>query len=336
MRRSLYAHVLVSYVYFSFVLFVAYRELIFYVAIRQAYMHSDIYAPRLSARTLLITAIPERFRSEKALKAVFGQTVEHVWINRRNPKLDALLKRRDYAAMKLEEAEVALIKRSCNRERTMARWGGTETGGNTVGRWFTRLKRPAHRVGWGKRVDTIEWCRAELAKLNGRVSGLQEAQRSGDAGEVYVLSFGFQCVGADPDRCNSAFISFARQSDAQRALRVVIHDLTIQMAPRNIGVSPAEVVWENLNAGWFERQIRVVLTTAVFAFMTMFWSIPNALVGTLSQLEYLATYLPFLEIIQHLPDFIVGAITGLLPPLLLSLLLELVPTILKCSSQCPL
>ena len=106
------------------------------------------------------------------------------------------------------------------------------------------------------------------------------------------------------------------------------------MAPRNIGVSPSEVVWENINVGWFERQIRVVLTTGCFALMTMFWSIPNAFVGTLSQLDYLATFIPFLEVIHYLPDFIVGTITGLLPPLLLSLLLELVPAILRCGSRC--
>lgn len=188
---SLYAHVLVSYIYFSFVLFVVYRELIFYVAIRQAYMHSDMYAPRSSARTILITAIPVKFRSEQALKAVFGETVEHVRVNRKNPKLDKLLKRRNYTAMKLEEAEVALIRRSCHRELRIARWGISEDGGSLFKRWFTRLKRPTHRVRWGKKVDTIEWCRAELAKLNGRVSGLQELQRSGDSGEVYVFTIRF-------------------------------------------------------------------------------------------------------------------------------------------------
>lgn len=189
MCGSLYAHVLVSYVYFGFVLFVVYRELIFYIAIRQAYMHSDMYAPRLSARTLLITAIPERFRSVEALKAVFGKTVEHVWINRRHPILDKLLKKRDNTAMMLEEAEVELIKRSCNRKRRVARWGVSETGGNTVKRYFTRLKRPTHRVRWGKKVDTIEWCRAQLEKLNGRVSELQESQRSENSGKVYVFLF---------------------------------------------------------------------------------------------------------------------------------------------------
>ena len=104
----------------------------------------------------------------------------------------------------------------------------------------------------------------------------------------------------------------------------------MQMAPRYVGVSPSEVVWENLGAGWWERKARVLGTTAFFAMMTLFWSVPNALVGTLSQLDYLSEKIPFLQIINRLPSFIVGAITGLLPPLLLSLLLEWVPAILGC------
>jgi hypothetical protein len=131
------------------------------------------------------------------------------------------------------------------------------------------------------------------------------------------------------DRCNSAFVAFTSQSEAQKALRVVIYDLTIQMAPRAIGVSPGEVVWENINTGFWGRKIRILVTTAIFAFMTLFWSIPNAIIGTISQLDYLAEKIHFLRFILDLPGFVVGAITGLLPPLLLSLLLDWVPTILQ-------
>jgi hypothetical protein len=133
-------------------------------------------------------------------------------------------------------------------------------------------------------------------------------------------------------RLNSVFLSFSSQAAAQSALRAVIHDLTIQMAPRYIGVSPQEVIWANLNVGFWERQIKVVAVTAVIALMTLFWSIPNALVGTISQLDYLSEKIPFLTWINSLPKIIVGAISGLLPPLLLSLLLDFVPKILTCNT----
>ncbi|KAA8904862.1 hypothetical protein FN846DRAFT_907594 [Sphaerosporella brunnea] len=327
-NKRLYAHVIISYLYFGFVLFIIYRELLFYVAIRQAYMHSDLYSSRLSARVLIITSIPERYRSVEALRAVFGPSVEHVWMNRQNRKLERLVKRRYNVAMMLEEAEVKLIRRldkqrrRANRRNTPIPTESNEPrtfiqrwlyNGNCVFRWINNSYKRPTRWALGQKVDTITWCRARLETLNREVAQLQELTRTGEAGKM----------------CNSAFVAFTSQFEAQKALRIVIHDLTIQMAPREIGVSPGEVVWENLNVGFWERNVRTLAATAIFAFMTLFWSIPNAFVGTISQLSYLAEKLPFLHFIYDLPGFVVGAITGLLPPLLLSWLLDFVPTILQ-------
>jgi hypothetical protein len=193
---SLYVHVVVSYVYFGFILFMVYRELLFYVAIRQAYMHSDLYSSRLSSRTLMITAIPERYGNEEALRTVFGSSVERVWINRHNLKLERMVKTREYVAMKLEEAEVELIKRSDKQRRRALRRNtnvpaadnGSRGNKNAVQRWFNNsYKRPSHLVKWGKKVDTITWCRAELEKLNRKVEQLQELTKSGEAGKTCAL-----------------------------------------------------------------------------------------------------------------------------------------------------
>jgi len=183
-----------------------------------------------------------------------------------------------------------------------------------MGRWLEAKNRPTHRGKWWKKVDTIDWCREELNWLNPKVQERQALLKRGESGK----------------ELNSAFLSFSSQAAAQSALRAVIHDLTIQMAPRYIGVSPQEVIWTNLNVGFWERQIKVVAVTAAIAVMTLFWSVPNALVGTISQLDYLSQKVPFLKWINSLPKIIVGAIAGLLPPLMLSLLLDLVPKILTC------
>lgn len=183
----LYVHVLISYVYFGIVLFVVYRELLYYIAIRQAYMHSDLYASRLSARTLMLTNVPAKYAGEAELKAVFGSvgTVETVWMTRSNPKLKRLVARRDAVAMELEAAMVALVRRT-DRQRRRRRTD--KTAGSSPQWWAcwrgsSEPKRPTRRVKWGKEVDTIDWCRAKLAKWNAQIEELQARHLSGEAGK---------------------------------------------------------------------------------------------------------------------------------------------------------
>jgi hypothetical protein len=176
--------------YFGFVLFVVYRELVYFVALRQAYMHSELYAPKLSARTLLITHIPERYQDEDALRRVFGSGVEYIWINRANPMLESLVKRRDGITMKLEEAEVDLIRCADKTRRKALRKGvspppESSEGGDAVGRWLKAKNRPMHRGRWWKKVDTIDWCREELSRLNPRVQERQALLKRGEGGKAY-------------------------------------------------------------------------------------------------------------------------------------------------------
>ena len=200
-----------SYIYFGIILFAIYRELLFYIAIRQAYMHSDIYASRLSARTILVTQVPQRYRNEESLKSAFGPHVEHVWVNRNSRKLNSLVKRRDKVAMKLEEAEVALIVRTeRQRKRVIHRgmFGATEAKfesdgpdeveeGNAFSRWYNTVKRPTHRVAWGREVDTIDWCRSTLEELNPKVRRRQELQKAGEKGKLYSPSPHNRCFSTD-------------------------------------------------------------------------------------------------------------------------------------------
>ena len=64
------------------------------------------------------------------------------------------------------------------------------------------------------------------------------------------------------------------------------------------------------------------------AVLIIFWSIPVAFVGILSNLTYLTNKLTFLKFIYNLPNAILGLITGLLPSVLLSVLMALLPIVL--------
>lgn len=110
---------------------------------------------------------------------------------------------------------------------------------------------------------------------------------------------------------------------------IVAHNLPLHMTPRYIGLDPTQVIWSNLRIKWWERIIRYTSTIAFITAMIIFWGIPVAVVGAISNINFLTQKVAFLRFINSVPQFILGVITGFLPALLLSVLMSLVPIILR-------
>lgn len=70
-----------------------------------------------------------------------------------------------------------------------------------------------------------------------------------------------------------------------------------------------------------------ILCTAFVAFLCIFWTIPVAVIGAISNINQLADKVPFLGFLNSVPQVVMGFITGLLPVLLLSVLMSLVPIV---------
>jgi len=323
-KERYYAHALVAWVFLPFVLYTIYRELIFYINIRQAYMFSPLYRPRISARTVLITCIPPEYMSESALRRVFDN-VKRIWINSDTDKLEELVKERDEVAMKLEAAEVKLIKLADAARRkkgdpgpTADEAGDDGTSGSVAAKWLDRSQRPTHKLKFlvGEKVDTIDWCRDRLGTLIPEVNALQEKIKNGEG-----------------EKLNSAFIEFTSQTTAQIGVQTLAYHLPLHMAPRFIGITPDEVVWSNLKIRWLERLIKFASTTAFTVALVIFWSIPVAFTAMISQINYLTKNLPFLKFINDTPTVILGLITGLLPAIMLAVLMALLPIILRLCAK---
>lgn len=171
-----YAHTGCAWIFFSFVLLLVTRESIYYINLRQAFLMSPVYANRISARTVLFTSVPKSYLNQAKLRQVFGSSVRSIWITADTTKVDELVEERDKVAQKLEGGEVKLIKLA-NGERLKALKEGAhndeqpaEAGdaesGSLAARWVPQKKRPTHKLGkfglYGKKVDTIDWCRTRL------------------------------------------------------------------------------------------------------------------------------------------------------------------------------
>ncbi|RAL60250.1 hypothetical protein DID88_000030 [Monilinia fructigena] len=171
----------------------------------------------------------------------------------------------------------------------------------TAAAWQQYLKekdRPTHRIarfswtpswflgipGISPKVDTIYWCREQLAQLNLELNWIKSPQKS-----------------------------------------VTYH---VPKQTRTVEISPNDVLWDNMSIKWWEAWLRTAVITAVVLGMILLWSIPVAWTSTLSQISSLVSTKPWLHWLTVIPEKVLQAIAGVLPALVLSILLSLVPTIL--------
>lgn len=325
-----YAHALVAWVFLGFVLYVIFRECVYYVNLRQAFLISPFYSDRVSSRTVLFTSVPEAYLDERKLRKVFGPSVLHVWITGDVKKIDDLVEQRDKAAYKLEKAEVKLIKLA-NKERNKALKNASSDSeevrptldaesGSIAARWVSPKKRPTHRTGFlglvGKKVDTIEWCREELLRLIPETEAAQAEYRAGSYKKIPAV-----------------FIEFKTQAEAESAYQVLAHHQSLQMSPRYIGITPKDVVWKSLAVPWWQKVVRRYAVLAFITALIIFWAIPVAVVGIISNVTYLEDRFTWLAWLKQIPQVIMGVVTGLLPSVALSILMSLVPVIMRLCAK---
>jgi signal recognition particle receptor subunit alpha len=103
-----------------------------------------------------------------------------------------------------------------------------------------------------------------------------------------------------------------------------------------MGVLPDEVIWKNLGMGAKNRVLRHFVATIAICALIIFWSIPVAIVGVISNVNYLTENVPFLGFINSIPPVVLGVVTGLLPVVLLAVLMALVPVICRCKCLSPI
>lgn len=194
-----------------------------------------------------------------------------------------------------------------------------DVNGSVASQWLSHSSRPHHRpiANAGRRVDTIKWTRNQIKKLNFKIRQLRQQQL-------------FKTDTFMP----SVFVEFETHTDAQNAYQTLTHHRPLHMAYRYLGVRPFEILWDALSMPWWQRIIRRFSIQALICVLIIFWALPCAAVGTITNIEYLAEKVPFLGWITKLPDAIKGIISGVVPALALSFLMSIVPGILRGMVLC--
>ncbi|TID18836.1 DUF221-domain-containing protein [Venturia nashicola] len=163
----------------------------------------------------------------------------------------------------------------------------------------------------GQKVDTIYYCRKEIARLN------LEIEQDQSEPEKFPLM-------------NSAFIQFNSQVAAHMACQSVSHHMPSQMAPRIVEIAPGDVIWDNMSMKWWERYLRVILVVAIVVGLVLAWAIPVSFLTSLANLSDIRDRWPnIFGFIDKIPTWLRSALQGLLPPALTAALLAILPVILR-------
>ncbi|KAL5592819.1 hypothetical protein FOBRF1_013127 [Fusarium oxysporum] len=326
---KLYAHCFVAWVVHTFVMYAIMREFFSYINLRQAFLLTPQYAKRISSRIVLFTSVPKECLDEDHIRSLFN-SVKNVWIAGDTKRLDKIIQERDNVAMKLEKAEIDWI-RLCNKERIKyemktgneAKRATTSTSdpepGNLVTGCSPEDKRPTHRTGplglIGERVDIIQWGRKKLKDL---IPEAQSAQNN--------------WLTSEHEKHTAFFVEFSTQHDAQVAFQTATHHRPLQMSPRFISIKPNEVIWKSLNYSWWQVAIRRYVIYAIITGLVVFWALPVTIVGIIAQVNTIKS-LPGLAWIQNIPQVILGAVSGLLPSIALSILMSSVPVFIRTCAR---
>ncbi|RMX82314.1 hypothetical protein D0869_06144 [Hortaea werneckii] len=314
-----WAHSIIGVIFFSFVIYVITRESLYYAYMRQAYLLSPYNSSKISSKTVLFTDVPEEYRNPGALEHIFPN-IRYIWIAADPEDLEDHVDERDQASVKLEGAEMKLIKNYVKKQIKLNK--KNKRGDSEDGRLreqesgtfdIAPKERPTHKLKplIGKKVDTIDWARGELHRLIPEVAREQAEKRNPKSKKLAAV-----------------FIEFNTMRDAQAAFQQVAHQTPFHLTPRDTGMPPEQVLWNNVNQPWWRRKLWSAFGTALSTFLCIFWTIPIAFAGIITNINFITDKVPFLAWIQDIPPQILGIVTGLIPVVLVAVMMALVPIIL--------
>jgi len=270
------------------VLYIITRETIYFINLRHAYLLAPFNAAKMSSRTVLFSDVPNEYMKKEKLSAFFGPSMRRAWLSTDCKDLTEKVEERDKDALKLENSEIKIsqlankrrlkwVKKNDKRKDAPADAPADGADAETAipgARFMKKKDRPTHRLGKipliGKKVDTIDWCRSELKRLVPEVQKDQSAHQKEDAKKL-----------------NTIFVEFTTQQAAETAYRRMTPKKAPRMNPRAIAARPDEIVWKNLRIKKTERAGRKFTTTTFIVLMILFWSIPVAVIGAISNINYL-------------------------------------------------
>ncbi|KAI6116124.1 hypothetical protein F5141DRAFT_1290632 [Pisolithus sp. B1] len=332
-------HLVCAYLFTFWIYWNIRREMSHFVTVRQLYLVDSKHSRSSQANTILVTGIPAKFQSEQALAQLYSHLpggVKKVWLNRNLKDLPAVYNRRLSACNKLESAETNLIRTALKIRNKKLKGGEkvddayndnpdqAERDIALAEKLVPKDKRPTHRLPPSFLPFSLPFVGEKLVMLSQNNRTRLQQMIDGNGG----TSHEDLPVQTYPP-LSSAFITFKKQIAAHMAHRMLTHHDPYRMADRYLEVSPQDVIWGNLAMNPYEKRVRKVISYAATAALIIFWAIPVAFVGIVSNIQGLCVRESWLAWLCKIPSPVIGIIQGILPAVLLAVLNMLLPIVLR-------
>ncbi|KAG5727100.1 hypothetical protein E4T56_gene20354 [Termitomyces sp. T112] len=292
----LYAHVAVTYLITLMIIGVIHIHWTAMIKLRHTWFRSPEYLESFYARTLTITRIPKKNKSDEGLRAIFESTkvpypTTSVHINRKVGKLPELI---EYHNTTVREFEAVLVKYLKN---------------GRLGK-----KRPTIRVGatcgiGGMKKDAIDFYTAKLQRTE---AAIEEYRRQIDTRKAE--NYGFASMAAVP---------YAHVV-AKRLKGKHPKGTKIELAP-----NPKDIIWNNMNKSPSELYHKKTIGFLWLAAVCFFNTVPLLFISILANLETLRDYVPFLNVWANASPGSFAFISGVLPPTISAIFGFFLPIIMR-------
>lgn len=310
MRTNWYwVHLVLAVFTVTFVCVILQRELQDYQRFRQNAFKPD--ADTLSS-ILIISNSKEQLSSDIIQRyfTTISSGINRITVNRDYSNLRMKLRQRDALIDRLEIAETDLIKKVNCQGRTVYTQSLDGSVDQAMPRWTKYLDpqdRPLTRLS--RQLDIIHRFSKELAQLNLKIEWDQQHPQ-------------------EFPHTNSAFVFL----DERLSISLAALALQMRIPPSwtlKHGTTLDDTIWQNVSISWWQHYLWTTATYLLVAALILGFAFPVTLIGSLSQIKYLATLVPWLEWINILPTSLVAFVQGVLPPALLSLVSAMVPVVLR-------
>ncbi|KAJ9635394.1 sporulation-specific protein 75 [Coniosporium tulheliwenetii] len=191
-----WAHLLLACLVVIWTCYVCWEEIRRFVRLRQFWMTSPHHRIRASATTVLISNVPRKWLTERALRDLFDAygDVRNIWINRNYDELEEKVLKRNNLARGLEKAETELI-RNAKRQSIKAQ------------------EQEAKQAGIKKTRKEKKQDQAEATAAGERMAN-QSGHSSGDPHQAHTIA---EILGGVTVRARSSSTS----SEERRGLRMI-------------------------------------------------------------------------------------------------------------------
>lgn len=309
-----FAHLFCSWYFFGLIIYTIYTELVFYTSFRHNMQCTPFYRSLPSSKVLLIDNVDEGLLFEDSLKQLFP-SVKRIRITRDTKKLQEVCEKREKLVNKLEGGFVNVLKKCVKLKfKAEKKEKPCPEPSDKITSYIPEKKLPTYKlkpiIGEKKKIFN---------------EGFDQLESFNEDVDKYQSTY----PDAFENKVGSVFLEFPSHFEMQRAYQSIGYSDHFKKSRCFQSFMPNEVIWKNVGLGYAARKSKKSGANTFLCLMIIFWAIPVAVVGCISNINYLTEKVPFLRFINNMPTVLLGIITGLLPTVLLSILMSLVPPIIR-------